>query len=72
MPQKKPRKPGAPFEPLQRSVYIGRECLGRYVQTAKKRFEAFSADGRALGKFQSNKATLAAIRNSADGREAAE
>jgi hypothetical protein len=69
MPEKKKRtkNPRAPFDPLQRSVYIGRECLGRYVQTAKKRFEAFSAAGRRLGNFQSNKATLAAIRkNCAD------
>jgi hypothetical protein len=65
-------KSRAPFEPLHRSVYIGRECLGRYVQTDKKRFEAFAPSGRRLGIFRSAKATLAAIRNSADAREAAE
>lgn len=66
------RKAPPPFEPLHRSVYIGRAHLGTYVQTARKKFEAFPAGGRSLGKFQSAKVTLAAIRKNSVAREAAE
>jgi hypothetical protein len=50
-----------PFEPLSRSVYIGRQYLGRYKQTEPDKFEAFAANGRSLGVFKSAAATLAAI-----------
>jgi hypothetical protein len=55
------RKSATPFEPVRRSVYVGRIMLGRYVQTDEKHFEAFVANGRSLGNFPSMKATLEAI-----------
>jgi hypothetical protein len=53
------------FKPLNYSVYIGRERLGRYVQTGPKKYGAFDADGRPLGNFRVRKRMLAAIRRSA-------
>jgi hypothetical protein len=54
-----------PFEPLERSVYFGREHLGRFVQTGKAQFEVFDAAGRRLGGVRSTAAALAAIDKSA-------
>lgn len=59
--RKSSRASPTPFEPVSRSVYIGRQHLCRYKQTGPKSFEAFAASGRSLGVFKSMKATLAAI-----------
>jgi hypothetical protein len=47
---------------VEHSLYFGRERLGRYVQLGHKRFKAFDADDRPLGKFCSRTRALAAIR----------
>lgn len=49
------------FETLSRSVYVGREHLGRYKQIGETQFRAFSSAGRSLGVFRSASAALAAI-----------
>jgi hypothetical protein len=49
------------FKPIHHSVYVGRERLGRYLQTAPKRFAAFDARDRLLGKFKKQKDACAAI-----------
>jgi hypothetical protein len=57
----KRRRPPTPFEPIERSVYIGRQYLGRYVQIGKTKFEAFDARRRSLGVFSSAAKSLVAI-----------
>src|SRR6476659_7992053 len=52
-------------EPIQHSVYIGRERLGRYVQTDRKKFKAFDANDRPLGNFRVRARVLVAIRKAA-------
>jgi hypothetical protein len=51
--------------PIEHSVYIGRERLGRYVQTDRKQFKAFAANDRPLGNFRVRERMLAAIRKAA-------
>jgi hypothetical protein len=51
--------------PIEHSVYIGRQRLGRYVQTDRRKFKAFAADDRPLGNFRVRKRMLAAIRKAA-------
>jgi len=46
----------------EHSVYIGRERLGRYVQTFRKKYRAFDAYDRQLGTFRVRARALAAIR----------
>ena len=52
-------------KPIEHSVYIGRERLGRYAQTDRKKYKAFDANGRLLGNFRVRKRMLAAIRKAA-------
>ena len=61
MTRKRPSRPATPFEPLERSVYVGRKHLGRFTQIGKARFEVFDTSGRRLGVARSNAAALAAI-----------
>jgi len=49
-------------KPIEHSVYLGRERLGRYVQMDHKRFKAFDALDRPLGNFRIRAGALAAIR----------
>jgi len=49
-------------KPIEHSLYLGRERLGRYVQMGHKRFKAFDALNRPLGKFRIRGRALAAIR----------
>ncbi len=58
---KRVSRPATPFQPLERSVYVGREHLGRFTQIGKTEFEVFDAAGRRLGIARSNTAALAAI-----------
>ncbi|HEY8335296.1 MAG TPA: hypothetical protein VIQ05_16000 [Tardiphaga sp.] len=51
------------FEPIDHAVYLGRERLGRYLQTAPKRFAAFDARDVLLGDFKKQKDACAAIAN---------
>jgi hypothetical protein len=56
------------FEPLAHTVYEGRSRLGRYelVQVSPvKRYAAYDARNRLLGRFQTRKAAWAAIRRAA-------
>ena len=53
----------APREkPIEHSVYLGRERLGRYVRIDRKRYKAFDARDRPLGNFRIRARALAAIR----------
>lgn len=49
-------------KPIEHSVYLGRERLGRYVQMDRKRFEAFDPRDRPLGNFRVRSRALTAIR----------
>jgi hypothetical protein len=49
-------------KPIEHSLYLGRERLGRYVQIDRRRFAAFDARDRHLGNFRIRKRALAAIR----------
>jgi hypothetical protein len=49
-------------EPLECSVYVGRERLGRYVQVDRRKYKAFDANDRPLGNFRVRAGALAAIR----------
>jgi hypothetical protein len=49
---------------FRHSVYIGREMLGRYVQSGTK-IKAFDASDRPLGNFRVRARALAAIRKAA-------
>ena len=53
----------AEFEPLEHSVYLGRERLGRYSRIGPKLYAAFDADDRLLGKFKRPKDACAAVSN---------
>ena len=47
---------------IARSLYFGRERLGRYVQIDHKQFKAFDQHDRFLGNFRKRARALAAIR----------
>jgi hypothetical protein len=49
-------------EPIDHSLYYGRERLGRYLQIDRKRFRAFDALDRPLGNFRVRARALKAIR----------
>jgi hypothetical protein len=51
------------FEPIERSLYLGRRKLGRFVQIAEHQFEGFGPDDRSLGLFETSRQVLAAIRD---------
>ena len=53
--------------PKELSVYIGRERIGRYLQTDMKKFKAFDAKDRLLGSFRVRARALAAIRKAMRG-----
>lgn len=53
------------FELVEHSVYLGRERLGRYVQTDRRQFKVFDANDRPLGNFRVRARALAAIRKAA-------
>jgi len=49
------------FDPLEHSVYLGRERLGRYSRIAPKLYAAFDAKDRLLGEFKGRKDAYAAV-----------
>lgn len=51
------------FEPLEHSVYHGRERLGRYSRIGQKLYAAFDAKDRLLGEFKRRKDAYAAVSN---------
>lgn len=54
-----------PFERLARSVYVGRQRLGRYVRVAKALYKAYDARDRLIGSFRKRAYALAAVDGSA-------
>ena len=48
----RPTLPKRDFEPLEHSVYVGRQRLGRYERLAKARYAAYDANNRSLGRFK--------------------
>ena len=61
----------ASFEPLEHSVYFGRQRLGHYLRISNKAYAAYDAFGRSLGKFKNRKVAWAAISKAADGGRSA-
>jgi hypothetical protein len=55
------------FEPLEHSVYHGRQRLGCYVRIAARRYAAYDARNRSLGKFKKRKDAWSAISSAARG-----
>jgi hypothetical protein len=49
-------------DPVEHSVYLGRERLGRYLKIHRKRYVAFDAGDCPLGSFRTRPKALAAIR----------
>jgi hypothetical protein len=49
------------FPPLEHSVYLGRERLGRYSRIGPKLYAAFDTDDVSLGEFTQRKAAYAAV-----------
>jgi hypothetical protein len=49
------------FEPLEHSVYNGRQRLGRYVRIAARRYAAYDSHDRLLGDFKKRKDAYTAI-----------
>jgi hypothetical protein len=56
------RHPTPRQQPIEHSLYFGRERLGRYVQIDRRRFKAFDAVDRPLGSFRVRTRALKAIR----------
>jgi hypothetical protein len=54
------------FEPLEHSVYDGRQRLGHYARIAPTRYAAYDADGRLLGEFKKRKDAYAAVAHNSD------
>jgi hypothetical protein len=61
------RRPATPqrerleFEPVEHSVYIGRQRLGHYVRIGVRRYAAYDLRNRLLGSFTKRADALAAI-----------
>lgn len=55
------------FDPLEHSVYIGRQYLGRYLRIGVRRFAAYDARDLLLGHFAKRLDALAAIGASGSG-----
>jgi hypothetical protein len=49
------------FEPLEHSVYSGRQRLGRYVRIRPRRYVAYDSRDRLLGNFKKRKEAWSAI-----------
>jgi hypothetical protein len=49
------------FEPLEHSIYCGRERLGQYSRVGPKLYAAFDAKNRMLGEFKRRADAYAAI-----------
>jgi hypothetical protein len=59
--------PKPKFDPLYHSVYFGRQRLGHYVRISPKRYAAYDARNRLLGKFASTRKAFAAVGASTRG-----
>jgi hypothetical protein len=51
----------AEFPPLDHSVYLGRERLGRYSRVGVKLYAAYDADNAHLGNFRTRLAAYQAV-----------
>jgi hypothetical protein len=49
------------FEPVEHSVYLGRERLGRYSRIGPKLYAAFDSKDRLLGQFKRRNDAYAAV-----------
>jgi hypothetical protein len=49
------------FEPLEHSVYDGRQRLGRYVRISARRYAAYDSHDRLLGDFKKRKDAYTAV-----------
>ncbi len=58
---RKPRKKKK-FEPIERSLYLGRRRLGSFTQIEARKYRSFDANHRSLGTFATWAKALAAIR----------
>ncbi|UPJ41808.1 hypothetical protein IVB40_31755 [Bradyrhizobium sp. 40] len=56
-----------PFEPVEHSVYEGRERLGRYLRISPTLYAAFDVDDRPLGEFLGRRAAYAAVASISGG-----
>lgn len=69
------RRPATPqrerfeFEPLQHSVYIGRQRLGHYVRIGVRQYAAYDSRNRLLGSFTKRADALAAIDGGIGGEQ---
>ena len=57
------KKQNGSFEPLEHAVYIGRQKLGRYSRVGVRRYAAYDARNRLIGRFRKRADALAAIGN---------
>ena len=57
------------FEPLERSIYIGRQRLGRYIRIGVRRYAAYDASNRLLGRFSKRTDALSAIDRTVEGEQ---
>jgi hypothetical protein len=51
----------AEFEPLEHSVYSGRQRLGRYARIGSQKYAAYDAGDRHLGEFKSRRDAYLAV-----------
>lgn len=58
--------PKPDFEPLEHSVYFGRQRLGRYCRIAERLYAAFDAEDHPLGEFRAIRAAYAAVAGAGD------
>jgi hypothetical protein len=60
-PAENPQRKQLEFESLYHSVYDGRQRLGHYVRIGPRRYGAYDARNRLLGRFGSKRAAFAAV-----------
>lgn len=53
------------FPPLDHSVYLGRERLGRYLRIGKRLYAAYDAGDLHLGNFKSRQAAYRSVTDAA-------
>ena len=60
-PAENPQRKQLEFESLYHSVYDGRQRLGHYVRISAKRYAAYDASDRFIGKFASKRAAFVEV-----------
>jgi hypothetical protein len=59
---------GPAFDPVDHSVYDGRDRLGRYSRISATTYAAFAADDAPLGEFRGRRAAYQAVLRRAEDR----